>query len=135
MTSAPTRITLVPHSHIQNAVAQAKSEWKETSRFNTAHHTKDKIAAVVPKDKDFHHRMPSYYPSLISHWIPLICSSQGNSTCYVFEISRFLAGEIAALYAVWYSGRQLDAEARQDLKSLFPKTTAAGIPTEEVFQG
>ncbi|KAL1986589.1 hypothetical protein VTN96DRAFT_6167 [Rasamsonia emersonii] len=79
--------------------------------------------------------MPSYYPSRISHWIPLICSSQGISIYHVFEISRFLASEIAALYAVWYSRRQLDADALHDLKSLFPKATAAGIPTEEVFQG
>jgi len=39
------------------------------------------------------------------------------------------------LYAVWCcSGRRPDGDTREELKSMFPRTTVAGVPTEEVFQ-
>jgi hypothetical protein len=135
MTAAHPKITLVPRSQIQKAITEARSQWKETDRFNTIHHTREEIAAVVPEDDKFQHAMPSFYPAaLIRHWIPLICSSQGHSTWHLLEVSRSWAHEIADLYPIWCAGRELRPETCQDLKALFPETTTAGIPTEEVFQ-
>lgn len=131
-------VTLLPFSDVQVAIDKAREEWRETTDFNTAHHSEEEIDAVIPTGKDsfpFRHVMPSFFHTRSGHWVPLIAASQGVSCWHVFEIPRYLAQELVGLYAVWCSGRGIDRDTLKEPKSMFPKTTTAGLSTEKVFHG
>lgn len=135
MGSMKANVNLLPFGEVQKSIIAARNEWSETRNFNTAHHTTAEISAEVPEENGLRHVKPSFCSTRISHWIPVIASSQGMSTWHVFEIPRHLAQELGSLYLTWCSGRHLDDETREELRFMFPKTTTTGVKLEEVFQG
>ncbi|KAJ9296537.1 hypothetical protein DTO271G3_5235 [Paecilomyces variotii] len=135
MDSAKVNVNLLPFANVQDSITKARNEWTETRNFNTAHHTTDEISAVVPEENGLRHVKPSIYPTRTSHWLGLIASTQGMRTWHIFEISRYLAEELASLYLTWCSGRNLGDDTREELKSMFPKTTTVGVKAEDIFQG
>ncbi|GAD93583.1 hypothetical protein TRV_02338 [Paecilomyces variotii No. 5] len=135
MESVKVSVKLLPFKNVQEAIIAARKDWSDTIDFNTTHHTRDEISAMVPEENGLRHVKPSFYSTRLSHWLELIASTQGVSAWHVIEIPRYLAKELASLYLTWCSGRGLGDDTREELKSMFPKTTTTGVKIDDIFQG
>lgn len=122
-------LEIIPFTTVEHAILEARAEMKTTNKFNTAQHSHDEIATVVPESPGFQHVKPSMVPGKYYYWISLIMTSQGSKEWHVLELSRHLASEILNVFSIWHITGNLNHDYIANLVDLFPARTLTGVDT------
>ncbi|KZM25461.1 uncharacterized protein EKO05_0007378 [Ascochyta rabiei] len=72
-----------------------------SQRFNTAHHTRLDISAIVPESPVFTHEQPPWTAYGYTLWHPLIIRSQEMASSHIVTIPSFLSDDMMRCHASW----------------------------------
>ncbi|CAF9939476.1 hypothetical protein IMSHALPRED_001364 [Imshaugia aleurites] len=127
-------LNVIPYASVQEALQEAKQDFRETREYNTAFHTREEITAVLPHVTHFN---PEDQPwILLEPWLDLITSSRGlqeNDIHRILLPGKFLVQLIHASRVGLQLGR-ISADDAEDLADTFPKLTIRGDCIEDLIQ-
>ncbi|KAK0453139.1 hypothetical protein EV421DRAFT_1700892 [Armillaria borealis] len=130
-------VNIISHQTVKASIATAKAAGKfENDEYNTYAHPYESIQSVIPRTPDsiLVHRMPDMTVEHLSNWVDLIMATRREdpANVHVFHLPPVLIAEILAAANVWVF-RKREQPEMDELVSLFPRLTAAGIPASSVF--
>ncbi|KAK0467837.1 uncharacterized protein EV420DRAFT_1758078 [Desarmillaria tabescens] len=130
-------VNIIPYEIVKASIATAKSAGKlETGEYNTNAHSYESIQSVIPRSPDsiLIHRMPDMTVEHLTNWVDLIMTTRREdpANVHVFHLPPVLVSEILAAANVWVF-RKREPPEMDELVSMFPRFTVAGIPTSSVF--
>ena len=123
-------LSVVPFQKVKDAIDEAKNELVMTREYNTAHHSRHEITAVVP---EIAHDRVTEPIGHYEDWIELIAESQGISQVHTFLLPRYLVRMLLDAYAVYYSGRDIKRPMMDEILELWPAHTSTGLTISQVF--
>lgn len=127
-------LNVIPYASVQDALNEAKQDFRETREYNTNFHIRDEITAVLPNITHFN---PEDQPwILLEPWLDLITSSRGLQESDIHRIllpGKFLVQLIHASQVGVHLGR-ISADDAEDLADTFPKVTIRGDIIEDLVQ-
>ena len=105
-----------------------------SQRFNTAHHTRLDILAVVPESATFTHAEPPWTAYGYALWQPLIARSQVMTESHVIQIPGFLYEDLMRCHAAWVSTNRVPQKLVQETVEAW-KSTRRGLQPMELLDG
>ncbi|KAK0490521.1 hypothetical protein IW261DRAFT_18372 [Armillaria novae-zelandiae] len=130
-------INIISHQIVEASILTAKAAGKlENDEYNTYAHSYESIQSIIPRapDSALVHRMPDMTVEHLTNWVDLIMATRHEdpANVHVFHLPPVLVTEILAAANVWVF-RKREPPEMNDLVSMFPHVTAAGIPTSFVL--
>ncbi|SJL01487.1 uncharacterized protein ARMOST_04809 [Armillaria ostoyae] len=132
-------VNIISHQTVKASIATAKAAGNfENDEYNTYAHPYESIQSVIPRTPDsvLVHRIPDMTVEHLSNWVDLIMATrcENPANVHVFHLPPVLVAEILAAANVWVF-RKREPPEMDELVSLFPRLTKAGIPASSVFAG
>ncbi|KAK0191436.1 hypothetical protein F5146DRAFT_1048625 [Armillaria mellea] len=130
-------VNIISYQIVKASIATAEAAGKlATDEYNTHMHSYDSIQSVILRAPDsvLVHRRPDMTVEHLTNWVDLIMATrhENPANVHVFHLPPVFVAEILAAANVWMF-RKREPQEINELISMFPCLTAAGIPTPSVF--